>query len=435
MHISRSLPPFLKTTSLLLIGALFALSCQAVTLPKESGPARTVALFETLCVSQLPDLDSIVDFTDTGGFVELTGDELAAYQPQVPADMLRVWRFFDFNVEFRLLITRSKPDAQQQEAIPEFAQSDLFNCSLMTPEGDQQAAVLEQIEVMTGRPPDDVFEQEALHVDYWEAQTETQFVQVMHYASSKQQTTSLLSMTTFVKTRESSTSPQTLSGDWTGSLQGVAMSVQLNQEARAVSGTVLMDDYPYRLSLNLNGTQAEGALIDPQTGAQVPSRIALNGDVLEMQLFLQGLGMGPTIVTLSRSAPRAPASPTYAESREDRSGAQDASIGYVDPLLVGTWTMSTSYTSGDFSAATQNTYTLYADGRYMQGAARVAGGGSMGTFDSGRGTSGATGQWTTQNRVLYLNDGAGWYPVAPYYIEANKLLLKANTGNQIWYRQ
>ncbi len=111
---------------------------------------------------------------------------------------------------------------------------------------------------------------------------------------------------------------------------------------------------------------------------------------------------------------------------------------YRDPALVGLWSYSESYTSGDFSMATEKYMEVRYDGTYSYGNGRVIGGGDSGTFDSGTdGNDVLTGRWRTENSIIYIDEGYGnWVPYASYYVEGDKLLIKFNNGEkELWYRQ
>ncbi|MGI9515890.1 MAG: hypothetical protein ACR2NP_02490 [Pirellulaceae bacterium] len=108
-----------------------------------------------------------------------------------------------------------------------------------------------------------------------------------------------------------------------------------------------------------------------------------------------------------------------------------------DVALAGTWTQSSSYTSGEYGFATREILNLRGDGSWQLMDSRVVGGGPGAGIDSGAGAGvQAQGQWQTQDRVLYVNEGNGWVGLAEYYIEGHKMLLKLADGSrEVWYRQ
>ena len=109
----------------------------------------------------------------------------------------------------------------------------------------------------------------------------------------------------------------------------------------------------------------------------------------------------------------------------------------IDPALVGHWRKTDSYTSGDFSAASETNIALLADGTYRYGASKLYGGGDAGSFGS-EGGGGAQGRWRTANRILYVFDAASgqWSAYARYYVEGNSALLTYGNGKkEVWERR
>lgn len=91
-------------------------------LPKEPGPARTVKMFDLLCLSLVPEISKIEEAAAVRKFTELKGKGLEEYQPQFRAEELRAWRYEDFGTEFVLTTARSKPGPQFKKEAPEFAE-------------------------------------------------------------------------------------------------------------------------------------------------------------------------------------------------------------------------------------------------------------------------------------------------------------------------
>lgn len=105
-----------------------------------------------------------------------------------------------------------------------------------------------------------------------------------------------------------------------------------------------------------------------------------------------------------------------------------------DQRLIGGWRYTQSYTSGDFSAVSEWYMQLNADGTYRYGDGQVMGGGAGSSFDSGQGGV-ETGQWKTENKVIYFNEGYGWQPYATYIVDSNSMLFKFDSGSkELWDR-
>jgi predicted DNA-binding WGR domain protein len=107
-----------------------------------------------------------------------------------------------------------------------------------------------------------------------------------------------------------------------------------------------------------------------------------------------------------------------------------------DPMLVGRWRNTDSYTSGDFTMVTEKYMQVRPDGTYSYGNGKVAGGGNSGSFNSGNGGDVVNGKWRTENSLLYIEEDYGqWVFYAGYYVEGNTLMFKFNNGSrEIWTR-
>jgi hypothetical protein len=107
-----------------------------------------------------------------------------------------------------------------------------------------------------------------------------------------------------------------------------------------------------------------------------------------------------------------------------------------NPMVVGNWTRTESYVSGEFSGASQWFLSIYADGTYQTGDGNFAGGGP-GVGGSSSGGDVQVGEWKTQGNILYARDSGAsqWVAYAQYYVEASKLMLTFGADSrEIWYR-
>ncbi len=208
-------------------------------------------------------------------------------------------------------------------------------------------------------------------------------------------------------------------GSYSGDFAGKAVRAEFQEQAGVVQGTVVIDGYTYRVAARGSGGRASGELQD-EAGVRVPLEMALDGGELNLTVYTQGPNAPAARLVLSSAKPsRAPAVE-------------------IDPALVGHWRKTDSYTSGDFSAASETNITLLADGTYRYGASKLYGGGDAGTFGSERGGGGEQGRWRTANRILYVFDpGSGqWSAYARYYVEGNSALLTYGDGKrEAWERR
>lgn len=216
-----------------------------------------------------------------------------------------------------------------------------------------------------------------------------------------------------------------MDGRYSGQFQGQPALATLSVQQSAVRGTLDVGGYVYRVEASRRGDGAEGRMLD-QEGMAVPVNLTLKGQDLRMRVYVQGALAAPVEIVLVRDA-----------RAGGRASAPPAPAGQIDPMLVGQWVRSQSYTSGDFSAASETRVTLFANGTYQFGPGRVVGGGRSGSFDVGGGASGAGGRWRTENRILYTQEaGSGWTPYARYYVEGNSLMLTFGDGSrEIWSRR
>jgi len=191
----------MSITRLAVLIAIVAISgsASAQGLPAKPGPARTAKMFDLVCLSKLPDIKAIAALATANKFSKLSGQALRPYSPQVPVDELHGWRFTDFGATFTLLVTRSKPDKQMKATVPDFANSVNYACSLLLPNRFNKAAVLSALAKIIGRKGDETWEQGAMRVHAWKAQTKKLYIQAFHYAGKARANSSLLSASMFVK--------------------------------------------------------------------------------------------------------------------------------------------------------------------------------------------------------------------------------------------
>ena len=183
--------------ALVLVCVGFAVPARAQALPEEAGAERTVRMFDLFCFALLPDLETIGEIAGEH-FEELTGTELDRYQPQVPAEELRAWRFVDFEQEYVLTTARATPDEQFRSENPEFAESTSYACSLVLPAQDAPDDVRAEMVALMEREPDDTWEEGTLKANEWSGQTEQMMVNVAHYGSVDDKPGGLLSSIAFV---------------------------------------------------------------------------------------------------------------------------------------------------------------------------------------------------------------------------------------------
>lgn len=177
--------------------------------------------------------------------------------------------------------------------------------------------------------------------------------------------------------------------------------------------------------------RASGTFFDPQTGASHP--MVLNKNQMQVVLQVQIPGMPkPLTLSFTQGTSGGLTGPGSGNSTvpSQTDGVQR------DPALVGHWLYSESYTSGTFSGASQTRMIIYPNGGYQYGDSQFAGGGGGIGGSSGNGEL-ETGEWKTQNRIIYIKGKglAQWQPYARYYVEGASMMLTFSDGSkQVWKR-
>lgn len=224
---------------------------------------------------------------------------------------------------------------------------------------------------------------------------------------------------------------QAIDGDsfmtYYGNMNSTEAVMTLNKGEDGVQGKIDAGGYLYHINGKIIEGRLEGELIDPHTQA----RMVCNGKIADGE------------VRLNLSYPNSSQSADLVFYREREKVQVDASAGgnsgaagdgERDPALIGNWLYSDSYTSGDYGFVSQWRLIVNSDGTYLYGDAKLAGGGP-GTSASSEGGGYTRGQWKTQNKTIFINEGNGWQPYAGYYIEGNSMLMKFSDGSkQVWKR-
>lgn len=219
---------------------------------------------------------------------------------------------------------------------------------------------------------------------------------------------------------------ETWSGRYSGAVGAVHSILTLQQQDQRVDGTIDAEGYIYNLSGILANGKFDGELTDPQTRGRMKCEGSYRDGTIELTVRDAGTGQSFSM-TFSKNAPAGNAEGPGPDGRTGNPTERD-------PGLIGNWLYTESYSSGDYSFASQWRLIVNADGTYLYGDAKVAGGGSGVSGTSGGGSY-TRGQWKTKNNTIYINEGNGWQPYAGYYLEGNSMLMKFSDGNkQVWKR-
>lgn len=219
-------------------------------------------------------------------------------------------------------------------------------------------------------------------------------------------------------------------GNYTGNVMGTAATLQMQAQGGQLSGIVDVSGYRYQLQGNISGNQSEGKLVDPQTQGYFNCTANLNGDQLTLVLQNPANGQSQQVLFQRGGAGNATAMPG---SNSGNPGGSQQVAG--DSRIVGAWTYTDSYTSGEYSFATQWKLIVNPDGSYIYGDGRVVGGGPGISGDSGSGGDVTRGKWKTENSIIHINTGGGWQPYARYTTDGQSLLMQFGDGSkQLWKR-
>jgi hypothetical protein len=248
---------------------------------------------------------------------------------------------------------------------------------------------------------------------------------------------------------------QTFDGDFVYQSPQGPVTLSLQQQGSAVTGSMRgLDGSMFQLSGELFAQGARGQIvtgdgagffavgfadnvltlivaeIDPATGQPDLA----NGWSLEFTSVASG-GGGPFAGALGgRPGGTQPgAAPTGAQPGV--SGTSQPAVER-DPSLIGQWTYTERYNSGDFSANTTLQMLVNPDGTYMYGAGNVSLGGA---YQGNTGNSGnvTRGQWRTEGGVVYIMEPGGtqWTAYARYYVEGTSVMFTFGDGSrQLWER-
>lgn len=219
---------------------------------------------------------------------------------------------------------------------------------------------------------------------------------------------------------------QSWDGQFHGDIQGTPMTLSLQTSGNALEGTIDAQGYRYTLAGTFQEGTASGKFTDPQTQG-----------VLDFQAERNAEGV---LITLTATDPMSGQQQQHILTfRQGQAPAADSSASNTpaarDQRLVGLWSYTKSYTSGEYSFASQRKMQINPDGTYLYGDGRVAGGGPSSSVDSGGGGDVSRGQWKTEGDIIYINEGQQWQPYCRYYIEGYSMMLTFGDGSkQIWKR-
>ena len=221
---------------------------------------------------------------------------------------------------------------------------------------------------------------------------------------------------------------QTLSGTYNGNIEGTPAKLGLKQDGGNLSGQIDANGYIYNLRGTVNGNRTQGTLTDSQTQGIMKYLGSLEKD--NFSLTLTTGNSSPYVIQFIREGNAAgPIGGVINPKTETNSSVQ------LDKRILGNWLYTDSYSSGEYSFASQYRLIINGDGTYLYGDGKVAGGGPGVSGTGGEGSGMSPGKWKTENGIIYIDEGYGWQAYAKYYVEGASMMLTFGDGSkQIWKR-
>ena len=211
-------------------------------------------------------------------------------------------------------------------------------------------------------------------------------------------------------------------GLYYGQIEGVAATMELNNDGKVLSGSIDVQNYTYDIRGSINGMKVKGKLKDQH------GQIDFAGSMKDTKI----------VWTIIDNLSNQSYSIDFYREKENVGITQQNMVpiseGPKDPNLIGNWLYSESYTSGTFTMASQWRFIFKNDGSFLYGDAKMSGGDALASAQSTGGDY-YKGTWKTEKDTIYLNEGQGWVPYAKYYIEGDRLLMTiSDESKKIWFR-
>lgn len=229
------------------------------------------------------------------------------------------------------------------------------------------------------------------------------------------------------------------SGTYQGVMANLPTALVLEQKGSVLTGTMQShNESPYTISGTASGNVARGEIVYARDSATFGFEARLKDTGLTWTTVLFGIPLPGTATDFQRKGKTAGAKPggSVSGSRRSREPTGQAR----DQRLVGSWSHGESYTSGDFSVASEQFVEFQADGTYAFSRGGLAGGGSAGSFDAGTGGEISRGQWRTQDHILYVMEtgAVGWQPYGKYGVtddQTTMMVTFSNGEKELWERR
>ncbi|MCH9764921.1 MAG: hypothetical protein K0U34_02870 [Alphaproteobacteria bacterium] len=158
------------------------ISCFAAEPTAQSDKADAYTkLFDEICYANLPDLAPILGLAKDRHWTPLTGKALKAFSPEVPPEDLKAWSFLKDGKKLHVSISSGPVDEALAKALPAFAKSRAFACSLNLPGVVPQRDLEKALQTLVGRVADESYDQAPFKVNFWSGITDELAALMYHY--------------------------------------------------------------------------------------------------------------------------------------------------------------------------------------------------------------------------------------------------------------
>ena len=179
-----------------------------------------------------------------------------------------------------------------------------------------------------------------------------------------------------------------------------------------------------------------GTAWDKFTAEEYSFTISLNQEGLDFSF--RGPQSTESVLIKYYSDPNKLSSVSQVTPQQKTTSQSQTNAGSRDGRLVGVWRRTESYSSSNFggdgfSMVNEWIMAIHADGTVELSSKNAGGTGSVSGSSQGNVERGF---WQTANKMFYTSDTGGepWMNIGEYLIDAQRLMFKQPSGNQLWER-
>jgi hypothetical protein len=210
-------------------------------------------------------------------------------------------------------------------------------------------------------------------------------------------------VTILMSTVMTTLSAQQWDGQYQGNIEGTPATLDIQTSGETLNAVIDAQGYRYNLQGTMQGNSANGKLTDPQTQATMD----FTAENSQGSVLLTLIAVDPYSgqqqrfpLTFRRNAQNAPIGQAPMTGSGSQTENQNGAVEERDQRLVGLWSYTESYSSGEYSFASQFKLQINPDGTYLYGDGKVAGGGPGVSGSSGSGGDVTQGKWKTEGNII-----------------------------------